>query len=97
MDAATILGASCISGSLSATGSTFNGLELASNKSILTKCTVASIVMKAPSNATEPLVIELDGTTVLGDITFEGAQGQVIMLNGAVVKGQVNEGTVLRK
>ena len=82
LDGSTVLGDTRIAGSLAAVATTFNALGLASNKSILTGCTVASIVIKAPDNSQEQLIIELDGTTVLGDITFEGAQGQVIMLNG---------------
>ncbi len=90
-----VFGLTQVAGSLHGEHTTFAAVECTTNKSTLSHCMVASILIKAPNVPTEPLIIELDSTTVSGDITFIGAQGQVILRNGGVVKGQVTGGTVI--
>ncbi|MGE0010216.1 MAG: hypothetical protein AB7F19_06800 [Candidatus Babeliales bacterium] len=92
----SVAGKTKISGCLDGKKTTFAAIEIASNKSVLTECTAASIAVKASSWPIVSPILELDGTTVLGDITFEGTEGQVIMRNGAVVKGNISNGVIVQ-
>lgn len=84
-----------IAGALDATNTTFTGIECTSNKIILSQCTADSIIIKAPKSCTKPLIVELEGTIVSGDITFVGAKGQINLQDGATVKGQIINGTMI--
>lgn len=92
----SVSGLTYVAGSLRAQKTTFAGIECAFNKIILSHCSAHFISMHAPKDFTEPLIIELVGTSVSGDITFKGAQGQVILQEGAAVTGKIINGAAIK-
>ncbi|MGE0010218.1 MAG: hypothetical protein AB7F19_06810 [Candidatus Babeliales bacterium] len=87
-----VSGLTHVIGSLHATHTVFADIECTSNKIILSFCTADSIIMNAPEGFTEPLIVELIGTTISVDIMFNGAQGRVILQDGAAVNGKIING-----
>lgn len=80
-------GFAVVRGRLKGEDSRFNEIIVQSGSLLLTRCQVQKITMQGQ--------IELDGTEVHGDITFEGETGRVILRNGAQVHGNVMNGTVV--
>ena len=96
MKAVEVKGAITTAGALTAHASKLASISVAQGSQVkLFDSTATSITVSKGTSIPKP--IELSGSTVSENIVFEHEDGQVILRNGAEVKGKVIGGTIVNK
>ncbi|QCP52889.1 hypothetical protein FAZ95_27670 [Trinickia violacea] len=83
-------------GGFSAEDSSFTDVAVLSNQVSLDRCKLRNLVIKKDTSAKTQTVTLLGGTKVLGDITFDSGNGEVVIAKGASVAGTVKGAKVIQ-
>ena len=83
-----------INGLLKSSNSNFNNIVANSNKIILKKCEVVSIIFKEPFENTDQ-ILELIDSRIKEDIEFKSGKGKVILTGESKVKGKIIGGKII--
>jgi cytoskeletal protein CcmA (bactofilin family) len=90
-----INGTTNINGFLNANNSNFSKIEMSTKKLVLVNSAADSILIRKPGlTETQQQIIDLDNTTIKGDICFENGDGKIIVRNSSKIYGSITGGTL---